>query len=131
MTISTKPIKAEFVVVDPITPEIPQSKADLDSLAAGANIRVTFRRPFRDWGAYEGKVDGNYSIIRQNTENPQQIDSTRVPEGQLEFDTSVQERRYGMVLEGKKLEEVAYLPGHERYETAKQMLIQQDKWRGA
>ncbi len=117
-----------ILVTDPITNKIPQSKADLDSLARGSFVRVTHKKPYRNWEVYEGLVSGKYSFIHQHPKNQLIINCTRVKAEELVFETQQSGRGYGLILECP-VEALMYTPEHERYEQAKQMLVDAKNWR--
>jgi hypothetical protein len=117
-----------ILVVDPVTNEIPRNKADLDSLTRGSFVRVTHKRPYRNWEVYEGLVDGKYSFIHQHPKNKSIITCTRVRAEDLVFEPQQSGRGYGLILECP-VEALMYTPGHERYEMAKQMLEEAKDWR--
>ena len=103
---------------------VPSSESELCEMTIGNLARVTHIKPYRNLEVYEGEIDGKYSFMFQDSQDPIRINSFRIAKEKIKFDPY-----YGAFLKEKDTEFVQYKPEDKEYETKKQILIKARDWR--
>ena len=117
-------MKTEIIIVEPKSKLIPRSQSDLENLEEGSIVRVTHKKPYRNWDIYEGIFDGEAAFMLQSSTNPGEINSFRVRLDKIEFDSI-----YGAVLPEAGVTMTTYSPEDSWYQDKKGLFIKAGDWR--